>query len=135
MHTGVVCELKLTAKPDEAVALKVNGAVPNNLFESAPKVMVWLAAIPVPVSPIVCGLPGALSVMLKLALRAPAAVGLKLTWKVVLAPGASGIGSGLEVRVKSVGWAPVVAMLFSVRDAEPELVIVIPCAAELVPTF
>jgi len=38
---GVV-EAKLTARPEEAVAPTVNGAVPKGWLESAPKVMVWL---------------------------------------------------------------------------------------------
>ena len=37
-----VVEAKVTAKPEEAVALAVKGAEPNARFESAPKVMVWL---------------------------------------------------------------------------------------------
>ena len=35
--------LKLTASPDEAVALTVKGASPYVLLASAPKVMVWFA--------------------------------------------------------------------------------------------
>jgi len=45
VHTAEVVEAKLTARPEEAVALTVNGAEPNALFESAPKVMVWLAGV------------------------------------------------------------------------------------------
>src|ERR1035438_6110141 len=45
VHTFVVWELKLTVRPEEAVALTVNGAAPNARFESAPKVMVWLACV------------------------------------------------------------------------------------------
>src|ERR1017187_3640905 len=41
VQTAVVCELKLTVRPEEAVAPTVNGAVPSARFESAPKVMVW----------------------------------------------------------------------------------------------
>lgn len=44
LHTGVVCELKLTARPELAVAVTMNGALPQGCFESAPKVMVWLKA-------------------------------------------------------------------------------------------
>ena len=44
-HTFVVWELKLTARPEEAVAATENGAEPNARFESAPKVMVWLAGV------------------------------------------------------------------------------------------
>ena len=43
VQTAVVCELKLTVKPEEAVALTVNGAAPKGWFPSAPKVMVWVA--------------------------------------------------------------------------------------------
>src|ERR1017187_2793814 len=41
VQTAVVCELKLTVRPEDAVALTVNGAVPKTRFESAPKLMVW----------------------------------------------------------------------------------------------
>jgi len=40
VHTAVVCELKLTANPEVAVALTVNAAVPYTLFANAPKLMV-----------------------------------------------------------------------------------------------
>jgi hypothetical protein len=39
VQTEVVFELKLTAKPEEAVALTVNGAVPTVRFASAPKLI------------------------------------------------------------------------------------------------
>jgi hypothetical protein len=45
-------------------------------------------AIPVPVKPIVCGLPEALSVMVTAALRVPVADGAKTTLMVQLAFGA-----------------------------------------------
>ena len=45
VHTGGVVEPKLTGKPEDAVALTVNGAVPYASFESAPKVMVWLDCV------------------------------------------------------------------------------------------
>jgi hypothetical protein len=45
VHVAGVVELKVTASPDDAVALTVNGAVPNAWFESVPKVMVWLPCI------------------------------------------------------------------------------------------
>jgi hypothetical protein len=34
-------EAKLTARPEDAVALTANGAVPNGWFESVPKVIAW----------------------------------------------------------------------------------------------
>jgi hypothetical protein len=45
LHTGLVCELKLTAKPELAVALTMNGAAPNGWFGGAPKAMVWLTGV------------------------------------------------------------------------------------------
>ena len=48
-----------------------------------------LAVVPIPLSGTVCGLPLALSVMLKAAVRVPEAVGLKVTLKVQLALAAS----------------------------------------------
>jgi len=41
VHTGVVCDANATLSPDDAVALTVKGAAPNDLPVSAPKVMVW----------------------------------------------------------------------------------------------
>jgi len=38
----VVCELKLTVRPDVAVALTVKGDTPSALFGSVPKEIVWL---------------------------------------------------------------------------------------------
>src|SRR4029077_12991912 len=63
---------------------------------------------PVPLSRIDCGLPGALSVMVKLACRAPAAVGENTTLMVQVALGASTVGAEqLGERRKSAGSAPI----------------------------
>jgi hypothetical protein len=43
----MVREAKLTGSADEAVAVTVNGALPNALFGGALKVMVWLAGVTV----------------------------------------------------------------------------------------
>ena len=43
MLAGPETMLKLTGRPDEAVALTANGASPNVLPASAPKVMVCVA--------------------------------------------------------------------------------------------
>ena len=48
-----------------------------------------IAAIPVPVRLIVCGLPDALSVMLTLPVRVPVAVGVKVTLMLQLPPAAT----------------------------------------------
>ena len=42
VHTGVVSEAKLTANPEDAVALIVNGATPYVFPLGATKVIVWL---------------------------------------------------------------------------------------------
>jgi hypothetical protein len=47
VHTDVVCELKLTASPDDAVALTLNGAAPNAWLDNPPKLIVWLPAVTV----------------------------------------------------------------------------------------
>jgi hypothetical protein len=49
VHTPTVVEAKLTAKPEEAVALTVNGAEPNGWLDSVPNVIVWLACVTVKV--------------------------------------------------------------------------------------
>jgi len=42
VHTPVVCELKLTARPEVAVAATVNcGVELSDWFDSVPKVIVW----------------------------------------------------------------------------------------------
>jgi hypothetical protein len=43
VQTGDVVEVKVTVRPEDAVALTGNGAVPNAWSESVPKVMVWVA--------------------------------------------------------------------------------------------
>ena len=43
VHTAVVAETKVTAKPDDAVALTANGAAPYVLPASAPNVIVCAA--------------------------------------------------------------------------------------------
>src|SRR3984885_9883532 len=43
VQTAEVVEAKLRARLGDAVALSVNGALPNDRFESAPKLMVWLS--------------------------------------------------------------------------------------------
>ena len=45
VHTDGVSDAKLTARPDDDVAVTVNGAVPNTSFVCAPNVIVWLACV------------------------------------------------------------------------------------------
>src|SRR5438046_6778775 len=96
-------------------------------------VVVVATTVPVPVSAMLCGLLTALSVIVSVAFRLPVVVGLKVTWVVVVLPGASEIGSEPDVKPKSPGLAPVVAMLLIVRVADPELVMASACAELVVP--
>jgi hypothetical protein len=41
VQTGIVVEAKLTASPELAVALTVNGATPKLTLPGVPNVMVW----------------------------------------------------------------------------------------------
>src|SRR5580704_17293406 len=45
LQTAVAVEVKLTAKPELAVALTRNTGCPYLLFANAPKVMVWLSCV------------------------------------------------------------------------------------------
>jgi hypothetical protein len=45
-----VCVLKVTARPDEAVALTAKSALPYVLFDSAPNVIVCVAPVAVTLS-------------------------------------------------------------------------------------
>jgi hypothetical protein len=45
VHTAGVVGAKLTASPEDAVALTANGAVPNASLPNGPKVIVWLACV------------------------------------------------------------------------------------------
>ena len=42
VQTAEVVDAKLTRRPEEAVALTVNGALPYGWLESDPNVIVWL---------------------------------------------------------------------------------------------
>jgi hypothetical protein len=45
VHTAVVCDAKLTANPELAVALSVKAALPSATPDGAPKVMLWLPCV------------------------------------------------------------------------------------------
>src|ERR1700680_2069077 len=92
---------------------------------------------PVPVRVTVCGLLAALSVMVTEAARGPTAAGLNVTLIVQFAPVASVAGDLRQVfavMAKSVGLAPVTAMVVIVRGAVPLSVRVMVCAGEVLPT-
>ena len=90
-------------------------------------------AVPVPVKETFCGLPLALSVTIRVPDRLPVAVGVKVTLKVQLAPGAT-LTPQVFVCAKSVLLAPVMAML-RVSGALPLFDSVTACGALVVPTF
>src|SRR3954462_8387835 len=79
---------------------------------------------PVPVTATTCGLPGASSTMLRLAVRAPPTVGRKVTSVPQVAPAASVAGATgqLLVAVKSPALGPFMPMRVMVRAALPVLV-------------
>ena len=94
------------------------------------------SAIPVPESGSVCGLPAALSVIVSVATRMTAAVGLKVALIVQLAPAASvdgDIGQLLDC-AKSLLFVPVIVMFVMVKGALPRLVSVEASAELAVPT-
>ena len=86
-----------------------------------------------PVRETVCGLPAALSVMLRDAERVPAAVGLNVTLTVQLLPAAR-LARQVWVWEKSPLFVPVTAMPLMVSVAVPVLVRVTVCGALPVPT-
>src|SRR2546427_414264 len=95
---------------------------------------VTAGTIPVPASDTDCGLPGASSVMVTVAVRAPVAAGVNVTVKAQLAdaatgPPARGHGATPEpATAKSPGFEPARAMLVMLRLAVPLLVRVTVCA-------
>jgi len=92
---------------------------------------------PVPVSGTLCGLPPALSLMLRVAVRAPLAAGVKLTLMVQLAVAARVLGLSGQVFdcAKSAAFTPFTTMPLIVSAAVPLFVSVIDCAALVVPIF
>ena len=73
------------------------------------------------VSATLCGLPLALSVIVSEAVRLPAAVGVNVTFTVVVLPGVTVIGSVPTVKAKSPAFAPVSARFVITRFLVPEL--------------
>src|SRR5207302_790932 len=99
---------------------------------------VTAGAMPVPASDTDCGLPGASSVMVTVAVRAPVAAGVKLMLIVQLALGATEpapVGQVLPAaKAKSAACAPEMVMLVRFSGVPPLLVSVRFCAALVVPT-
>jgi len=91
-------------------------------------------AVLVPERATVWGLPVALSEMLSAPLRAPLAVGAKVTLAVQLCPGLSRLFNGAAAHVLVWRKSPLVVILVIVRTAVPVLVIVTVCGLLVVPT-
>jgi hypothetical protein len=103
-----VCAKSPAFAPATAIPVIANGAVPEfvsvAVFAALVVPTVWLAkvrlvgvsvtagAVPLPVSGTVCGLPPALSVTERLAVRLPVVVGVNVTEMAQLAPAASVAG-------------------------------------------
>ena len=77
-------------------------------------------AVPVPERVTDCGLPVALSVRVRAAVRDPLAAGVKVTLIVQLAPAAT-LAPQLLVCAKSLGFVPVMAILVMLKVALPVL--------------
>jgi hypothetical protein len=92
------------------------------------------AAVPVPVRLTVCGLPAALSETLTVAVRVPAAVGVKVTLIVQLLFAATELPQVFD-SAKSPVLVPVMLMLVMLKLEFPVLLKVTLCAALVVPTF
>jgi hypothetical protein len=88
--------------------------------------------LPVPLKPIACGLPGALSVMVTEAERLPMEVGAKVTLTLQFPPAGSELGQVL-VWLKSPAFVPDTAMDVMLIAAVPVLLRVTGCAALVVP--
>ncbi len=101
--------------------------------EVAERLAVVAGAVPVPVRVTDCGLSEALSVMLRVPVRVPEAVGVKVTLMLQLAPAATELPQVL-VCVKSPLFVPVTAMLVRLSEALPVFESVTDCAALVVPT-
>jgi hypothetical protein len=80
------------------------------------------AVVPVPLSGTCCGLPAALSVTVRFALRAPVVDGLNVRLTVQLAAAARELPQVVAVSGKSAASAPVTAMLLMVSAVVPTLV-------------
>jgi len=141
LTTGAIAQLKFTVPPKEPVdsSAIVKLAVDPGFIvwetgepEAAPKLK-FGGAVATPDKATVCGLPGALSLIIRFAVREPAAVGVKVTLTTQLPPADNELPH-LLVWEKSELFAPVmlVSVMFSV--AFPLFASVIADGLLLVPT-
>jgi hypothetical protein len=124
-----------------SVAVRAALVVPTfwlpKLSEVGLSVTLGADVTPVPVSGTLCGLPPALSLMLRVAERAPFADGVKVTLMMQLAVAARvlGLSGQVEVSAKSAAFAPFTVMPLIVSAAAPLFVRVIVCAELVAPIF
>src|SRR4051794_30128285 len=89
--------------------------------------LIFGTPIPLPASETLCGEPGALSVRVSVAARAPPAVGLKATLNVHVSPAAT-LAQDPDF-LKSPGWSPAIELALIVSVPVPVFVIVTVWAA------
>src|ERR1700682_5807814 len=122
--TGVIVTVTLGVVPAVTFCTVVGAVNPKS------------GGVVVPVSDTVCGLPVALSMMVKVPMRVPAAVGVNVTLIVQLAPATSGVAGGViglaDAPVLVCAKSPDAAMEMIVRGPVPVLVSVTVCAALVV---
>ena len=104
-------------------ALEVPCVVTGKDGEGGEKVTVGTTAMPLPLKARLCGEPEALSETIRLAVRWPAAAGVKTTEIVQLEAGATAVVQ-LLVKLKSEGLEPLMETEETVRGAFPELMMV-----------
>src|SRR6202171_938894 len=122
--TGVMVTLKGSVLPAVTFCTVVGAVNPKS------------GGVVVPVSDTVCGLPVALSMMVKVPMRVPAIVGVNVTLIMQLAPAASDVAGGVigqaDAPVLVCAKSPDAAMEMIVRGPVPVLVSVPGCAALVV---
>ena len=126
---GVIAPVKLVPEADIGI---VSEAVPTRIVLVGEEEERLNCAVPVPERATVCGLPVALSEMLREPLRAPLAVGANVTLAEQVWPGLSRLLTAPQVLV----WrkSPLVVMLVMVSVAVPVLVMVTVWGLLVVPT-
>ena len=106
--------------------------VPTVWAEKLKLVGLKVTIVPVPLSATVCGLPKALSLKVRLAVRVPATDGRKVTLTVQEDPAVSVVPHEFDGIAKSAALAPVILMLLMLRVAVPVFLSVTVCAEDVV---
>ena len=115
--------------------VRVRAPAPAKPEEGEKLVKLGCGLLPSPLRLTDCGLPAALSVKVRVALRPPLAVGVKVTPTEHVPPDATGTPEQVSLLIaKSLGFAPPIVTVETVRFAVPLLVTVSACAALGAPT-